>query len=362
MTSLSWAMGTLGTAGWRELMAASRRALDSMLPLDVSVRPSGRATPLTAPLATGSVSEAVRRYGVFLALATTIVFGILFVPNFATAANLDSILRQVAVLGIVSLGQTFVILTAGIDLSVGMLMGLVTVLSNGIMAGDSALIPVIVALALLIGLAVGAANAIGVVFFRVQPLIVTLAMLSILQGIIFLYTDRTVGRAPAEFRELAYGDLGPLPTSFVLLAILTVVCWVVLRQTPLGRYVHAVGSDARSARRAGIPVGLVTGSAYVISGLLAGIAGLVLAARLGSGYTGAGAGFELDSIVAVVLGGTALSGGKGGVLGTVAGVLLLALIANVLNLMGISPFTQRVVNGLIIIAAIAIYTARSRES
>ena len=241
-------------------------------------------------------------------------------------------------------------------------MGLVTVLVNGIMAGDPALIPVVAVMALVIGVVVGLANGAGVVIFRVNPLIVTLAMMSVLQGVIFLYTDRTVGSAPPEFRELAYGSIGPLPTSIVLLAILTVGSWVVLRHTPLGRYIYAVGSDSQSARRAGIGVGRVTAAAYVICGSLAAIAGLVLAARLGSGYTGAGSGFELDSIVAVVLGGTALSGGRGGVLGTVAGVILLALIANMLNLLGISPFTQRVVNGLIIIAAIAVYTARRRES
>jgi ribose/xylose/arabinose/galactoside ABC-type transport system permease subunit len=308
------------------------------------------------------VADAVRRYGVFVALGIAVAYGIVAVPNFATLANLDAVLRQVAVLGIVSLGQTFVILTAGIDLSVGMLMGLVTVLANGVMAGDPALIPVVIGLALVIGVIVGLANGAGVVIFRVNPLIVTLAMMSVLQGVIFLYTDRTVGIAPPEFRELAYGSIGPLPTSVVLLVILAAAAWVVLRQTPLGRYIYAVGSDPRAARRAGIGVGRVTAAAYVICGALAGIAGLVLAARLGSGYTGAGAGFELDSIVAVVLGGTALSGGRGGVIGTVAGVLLLALIANMLNLLGISPFTQRVVNGLIIIAAIAIYTARRRDA
>jgi ribose/xylose/arabinose/galactoside ABC-type transport system permease subunit len=308
------------------------------------------------------IADAVRRYGVFVALAATILVGIVAVPNFGTLANLDAVLRQVAVLGIVSLGQTFVVLTAGIDLSVGMLMGLVTVLSNGIMAGDAALIPAIIVVAVVIGLLVGLANGLGVVVFRVNPLIVTLAMMSVLQGMIFLYTDRTVGSAAAEFRDLAYGSIGPLPTSIVLLAVLTAGCWVLLRHTPLGRYIYAVGSDSQSARRAGIGVGRVTAAAYVICGILAAIAGLVLAARLGSGYTGAGAGFELDSIVAVVLGGTALSGGRGGVLGTIAGVLLLALIANMLNLLGISPFTQRVVNGVIIIAAIAIYTARRRES
>ena len=308
------------------------------------------------------IADSVRRYGVFVALGVTVLYGIVAVPNFSTLANLDAVLRQVAVLGIVSLGQTFVILTAGIDLSVGMLMGLVTVLVNGIMAGDPALIPVVAVMALVIGVVVGLANGAGVVIFRVNPLIVTLAMMSVLQGVIFLYTDRTVGSAPPEFRELAYGSIGPLPTSIVLLAILTVGSWVVLRHTPLGRYIYAVGSDSQSARRAGIGVGRVTAAAYVICGSLAAIAGLVLAARLGSGYTGAGSGFELDSIVAVVLGGTALSGGRGGVLGTVAGVILLALIANMLNLLGISPFTQRVVNGLIIIAAIAVYTARRRES
>jgi ribose/xylose/arabinose/galactoside ABC-type transport system permease subunit len=333
-----------------------------MLLRDVAVRTTG------PPAADGGlprselVAEGIRRYGVFVALTLVLVVGIAAVPNFATTANADSLLRQAAVLGIVALGQTFVVLTAGIDLSVGMLMGLVTVLSNGIMAGDPTLIPLVVALAIVVGLVVGLANGIGVVSFGVNPLIVTLAMMSILQGAIFLYTDRTVGRAPELFRELAYGSVGPLPASVVLLAILTMVAWITLRRTPLGRYIYAVGSDSGGARRAGIGVKRVTAAAYVICGLFAAVAGLVLAARLGSGYTGAGAGFELNSIVAVVLGGTALSGGRGGVLGTIAGVLLLALIANMLNLLGISPFTQQVINGLIIIAAIAIYTARSRES
>jgi ribose/xylose/arabinose/galactoside ABC-type transport system permease subunit len=332
-----------------------------MLQPTVSPNRSEAASPLASVPRSEAVAEAIRRTGVFVALGATVAVGAIFVPNFATAQNADAVLRLVSVLGIVSLGQTFVILTAGIDLSVGMLMGLVTVLSNGIMAGDPGLIPLVTVLAVVIGAVVGLANGAGVVLFRVQPLIVTLAMLSVLQGIIFLYTDRTVGVAPPEFRALAYGSIGPVPTPVVLLVALTAVSWVVLRQTPLGRYIYAVGSDAQSARRAGIGVGRVTAAAYVICGLLAGIAGLVLAARLGSGYTGAGAGFELDSIVAVVLGGTALSGGRGGVLGTIAGVLLLALVSNMLNLLGVSPFVQRVVSGVIIIAAIAIYTARRRE-
>jgi ribose/xylose/arabinose/galactoside ABC-type transport system permease subunit len=325
--------------------------------VSVVSRPAGRGA-----LEQAALGAALGRYGVWVALAVTLAYGVVAVPRFATVANLDSVLRQASTLGIVSIGQTFVVLTAGIDLSVGMLMGLVTVLGNGIMNGDPGLILPVVGLALGIGLVVGLANGAGVVIARVQPLIVTLAMLSVLQGLIFLYTDRTVGEAPDAFRELAYGTVAGVPAPFLLFLALAVAGWALLRVTPLGRQIVATGSDEGNARRAGIAVGRVKGAAYVLSGLLAAVAGLVLAARLGSGYTLAGAGFELDSVVAVVLGGTALSGGRGGVMGTLAGVLLLTLIANILNLSGVTPFAQQVVNGIVIIVAIALYTARQRAS
>jgi ribose transport system permease protein len=242
-----------------------------------------------------------------------------------------------------------------------MLMGLVTVLANGIMNGDPGLMLPVVVVALLCGLVTGVANGLGIVIARVDPLIVTLAMLSVLQGAIFLYTDRTVGSAPAEFRELAYGSLGPVPTPAVILGALAIASWLILDRTPFGRYVMALGGDAQSARRAGIPVDRVRLGAYVMCSLLAAVAGLLLAARLGSGFTGAGAGFELSSIVAVVVGGTALSGGRGGVWGTVAAVLLLTMLATMLNLLGISPFAQRVINGVVIVVAVAVYTSARRE-
>lgn len=319
--------------------------------------PAGRRAGVGA-----SLGDHVARLGVWVALVVAIVVGIVAVPDFATAANADAILRQATVLGIVALGQTFVVLTGGIDLSVGMLMGLVTVLANGIMDGDPALLVPVVIIALACGLLTGAANGVGVVVFRVDPLIVTLAMLSVLQGLIFLYTDRTVGSAPDVFRQLAYGSVGPLPTPALVLVALTAVCWVVLARTPFGRYVYALGSDSLNARRAGIATDRVRLAAYVTCGILAAIAGLVLAARLGSGFTGAGAGFELSSIVAVVVGGTALSGGKGGIAGTIAAVLLLTMLATMLNLLGISPFAQRVVNGVVIVVAVAVYTSRRRDA
>jgi ribose/xylose/arabinose/galactoside ABC-type transport system permease subunit len=306
--------------------------------------------------------DLVARLGVWVALAVVLVVGIVAVPNFATAANADAILRQGAVLGVVALGQTFVVLTGGIDLSVGMLMGLVTVLANGIMAGDPGLMLPVLLVALACGLVTGVANGLGITLARVDPLIVTLAMLSVLQGAIFLYTDRTVGSAPAAFRELAYGSIGPVPVPALVVAGLAVICWIVLTRTPFGRYVYAVGSDPLNARRAGIPVDRIRLAAYVVCSLLAAIAGLLLAARLGSGFTGAGAGFELSSIVAVVVGGTALAGGRGGVPGTIAAVLLLTILATMLNLLGISPFAQRVINGVVIVVAVAVYTSRRREA
>lgn len=308
------------------------------------------------------VQDVVARLGVWVALAVTLVVGVVAVPNFATAANADAILRQGAVLGMVAIGQTFVVLTGGIDLSVGMLMGLVTVLANGIMAGDPGLILPVVGVAIACGFLTGLANGLGITVARVDPLIVTLAMLSVLQGAIFLYTDRTVGTAPPEFREVAYGSVGPVPVPAILVAVAAIAAWTLLDRTPFGRYVYAVGSDALNARRAGIPVDRIRVAAYVVCSLLAAAAGLLLAARLGSGFTGAGAGFELSSIVAVVVGGTALSGGRGGVPGTLAAVLLLTMLATMLNLLGISPFAQRVINGVVIVVAVAVYTSRRREA
>ncbi len=325
------------------------------------MRPA-RALPSRALVIGGGVTDLVRRYGVWVALSVTTGLGLVAVPSFATLQNLGSLLRQGAILGVVSLGQTFVILAGGLDLSVGMLMGLVTVTGNGIMNGDAGLILPIVGLALVLGSVVGMANGVAIVLTRVHPLIVTLAMLSVLEGIIFVYTDRTIGASPASFRSLAYGNIGPVPTPFLLLVVLAAVSWVVLNRTPLGRYIFAIGGDESNARRAGIPVSRVKVAAYVVSGLSAGIAGLVLAARLGSGYTLAGSGFELQSIVAVVLGGTSLAGGRGGVLGTVAGVFLLTLIANILNLLGVSPFVQDIVDGVVIVVAVALYTAGRRRA
>jgi ribose/xylose/arabinose/galactoside ABC-type transport system permease subunit len=305
--------------------------------------------------------EWLQEYGVVLVLGVLALVASLISPAFLSPDNLSNLLRQTAPLMIVALGQTFVILAGGIDLSVGMLIGLVTVLGNGIMDGRPELAIPVVLLGLVLGLGVGVFNGLVVTLARIHPLILTFGMLSVLQGAIFIYTDRTIGIAPENFKQIAYGSLGPLPVPGILAAGLTALSWLVLARTPFGRYIYALGGSEVSARRAGINTGLVKFAVYVISGLSAGIAGLVVAARLGSGYTLAGSGFELDAIVAVVLGGTSLAGGRGGVLRTIVGVLILGILSNMLNLGGVSSFVQQIVKGVVVIGAVAAYTSRGRR-
>ena len=299
-------------------------------------------------------------YGIWAALGIAILTAAVSAPRFLSAANIHDLMSAMAVLGIVSVGQTIVILSGGIDLSVGSLMGLVTVLTNGVMNGDPALAWPMVALGVAIGLTVGLANGVLLVLTRIDPFILTFGMLSILAGAIFVYTDRTIGSAPDNFRQIAEGSIGPFPILFLVMVLAALIAWVVLTQTRFGRYVYAIGGSEEHARRAGIAIRRMKVAIYAISGLYAGVAGVGLAARIGSGYTLAGQGFELDSIVAVVLGGTSLAGGRGGVLGTIGSVLLLTILSNGLNLGGISPYAQQVVKGLVVVAAVVLYTRARR--
>jgi ribose/xylose/arabinose/galactoside ABC-type transport system permease subunit len=299
-------------------------------------------------------------YGIWAALIIAMAVAAVSAPNFLSASNIYDLMSAMAVLGIVSVGQTIVILSGGIDLSVGMLMGLVTVLTNGIMDGDPTLAWPMVVLGLAIGLSVGLANGVMLILARIDPLILTFGMLSILTGIIFVYTDRTIGSAPANFRQIAEGSIGPFPVLFLVMLLVALIAWVLLTRTRFGLYVYAIGGSEEHARRAGVPIGAMKVAIFALSGLYAGIAGVGLAARIGSGYTLAGQGFELDSIVAVVLGGTSLAGGRGSVVGTIGSVLFLTILSNGLNLAQISPYAQQVVKGLVVVAAVVLYTRTRR--
>jgi ribose/xylose/arabinose/galactoside ABC-type transport system permease subunit len=293
-----------------------------------------------------------RQYGIVIVLLLAVVGAVIGVPDFNTEENLGNVVTQSAALGVLAIGQTFVILCGLIDLSVGQLLGLIVVLSCDFSAGRPEWFVAAIAMALGLGAVSGAITGVLNNWLRVHPLILTFGLLSVLQGVIFLYTDRSVGQAPPQFAWLANGRLGGLPAAGLVLALLTTTAHLVLTRTAVGRHVCAVGGSEENARRAGINTHGVKLFAFVISGVSAGLAAVLVAGRLGTGFPNAGTGYELDAVVAVVLGGTSLAGGAGNVICTVAAAFVLGLISNTLNLLQISAFVQILVKGLIVIGAI----------
>lgn len=305
-----------------------------------------------------NAAAAARNAGIFGLLGIAVMLALLFVPGFAAAGNLANVVTQSAALGLVAIGQTFVIAAGLIDLSVGQLLGLSVVLTCALSDGrGDLLLPVALAM-LTLGVGVGMVHGWMVNRLRVEPLILTFGTLSILQGIIFATTDRSVGRAPAALGWLANERIFGLPVAGLILLAVAMLAHVLLRYTRFGLRLLATGNDADSARRAGVDVARVRWLAFVCSGVAATAGGLLVAGRLGTGYPNAGQGFELDAIVAAVLGGTSLAGGRATIAGTVGAALLLGVIANTLNLLEVSAFVQTFAKGLIVVGAIVATRAR----
>jgi ribose transport system permease protein len=298
------------------------------------------------------LADFVAGAGIYALLAAGIVLALAFVPGFAAPENLANVLTQSAALALVAIGQTFVIVGGMIDLSVGQLLGLTVVLVCALTDGSAAALPAVLLALAATGIGVGLAHGWLVNRLQIEPLILTFGSLSILQGAIFAFTDRSVGRAPEALAWLANGRIGALPVAGLALILCALLAHVILRHTRFGLRLIAVGSDAGSARRAGVDVSRIRLLAFVLSALGAVLGGLIVAGRLGIGYPNAGQGFELDAIVAAVLGGASLAGGKGSIAGTVAAVLLLGVISNSLNLLEVSAFVQTSAKGLIVVVAI----------
>ena len=302
----------------------------------------------------GARARPFGRHGIFLMLLILLLVGAATAPEFRTAANIANVLKQSAALGVLAIGQNFVIVGGMIDLSVGQLAGLVVVLSADLMQGRPELTLRALLLALALGAGVGAINGWLNNRLRIHPLILTFGMLSVLQGVIFVYTDRSVGLVSPGFRWLGDGTLVGVPVAALLLAAISLGAAFLLHRTRFGHHLMAIGGSEENARRAGIDANRIKLIAFTLSGLSAGIAGILLAGRLGTGYPNAGVGYELDAIVAVVLGGTALAGGRGTIAGTVAAVLVLGVTSNLLNLLEVSAFVQMLIKGLIVILAILV--------
>ncbi len=281
-------------------------------------------------------------------------------PYFFTLSNFFNISRQAAVITIVAIGETFVILTAGIDLSVGSLVTLSSV-SMALVMIDYGNILEGVLLGLAVGVGLGVINGLLVTKADLPPFIVTLGMLGIAEGVALVITfGQTMYGLPPAFQFLGQGNILGIPTPLVVLLVVFVVFHVLLTYNRLGRYFIAIGGNQEATRLSGVNVDAVKISAYAISGFLAAIGGIVLSARINSAHPAEGQGYELDAIAAAVIGGTSLMGGQGTIVGTIIGSFLMAVIRNGLNLLNVNSFWQQIVIGLVIIAAVWLDRARRR--
>jgi ribose transport system permease protein len=293
--------------------------------------------------------------GPLIGLVLLIIYLSFATDTFFTARNLLNILDQITVLGILAIGMTFVILIGGIDLAVGSVLALCIM----VMGYLAKMVGVPMWAAIMLGLTAaavaGGTSGILIAYFRVPAFIATLAMMSVARGLANMVTDgQQIISFPAWFNLMALIRHGGFLTITVgVMLVVFVACWLYLRFTSGGRSLYAIGGNEEVARLAGINVKLHTVGVYVASGILAGLAGIVLGARLDSVQPSAGFTYELDAIAAVVIGGTSLSGGRGGLTGTAIGVLIIGILRNGLNLLGVSPFTQQVVIGVVIALAVA---------
>lgn len=278
-----------------------------------------------------------------------------------TPGNLAALLTSAVVLGLVALGQHTVILSGGIDLSIGALVTLVTLMTAVLMDGyPIRTVPVIVGAFLLAGM-LGAVNGVLVTKLGMPPFIVTLGTLYIFSGIALLISNTPTGQVTSVLSAFAIGRVGPIPYIFFVLVCAVVLVWCLLNRTAWGKHVFAVGGDMEAARGVGINVDRVRIEAYIVAGLLAAAAGVILTARSTVGSPTAGEGLELSAITVVVLGGASLLGGRGTLLGTMGGVALLSLITNSIALLQFPSTITDLIRGVIIIAAAAIFVAKTRK-
>jgi ribose transport system permease protein/inositol transport system permease protein len=325
---------------------------------------------------TSPVAERGRRYYVldFAARNAAPIFLVILVvsfallePRFLHPLNLMNVMRQVSLSGLIAIGMTFVILTAGIDLSVGSLVALAGLVGAYVAKGGlddrfavgasaDAGNPVILAFlaAVAVGMAGGALQGWAITRLRVPPFVVTLGGLTAFRGLALLISDGgPISGFSRDYTWWGQGRVADIPVPVIIFIVAAVLAHIVLKHTRYGLYVYAVGGNQKSAEENGVPVRLITWSVYVIVGLSCGVASFLLSARLNSAEAVAGLGLELDVIAAVVIGGTSLFGGVGGVFGTVIGAVLIGVLRNGLVLLNVSSFVQQIVIGLILVAAVA---------
>ena len=295
-------------------------------------------------------------------MAAIVITGALVTDRFLRPENFANVFEQATDLALVSLGQSLTVLTGGIDLSVGSAISLLSVLTSGLIDGNSNMVIPVCLGVIVGGTLIGVLNGCGVVWLRVHPLIVTLGMGAVLQGAALLYTRAPVGSVPDGFDGLAYGRIAGVSIGGALTVGMFVLVALFLHRTNTGRMIYAVGDDSHAARLLGMPVRRVTLLVYGASGFFSATTAIYLVSRFGSGQPYAGADYTLSSVTPVVVGGIVLSGGRGSVIGTLLGAYLLALLNNLLNFLHVPTQIQLIAEGLIIMAAVAIHVERARRA
>jgi len=301
-----------------------------------------------------NLMNVVVKYKSLIGLLILCIVISLITPRFLSFGNVKNVLTQVSVNAVIAIGMSFVILTGGIDLSVGSILAVSgAVAASIIKSTGNVFLAIIVALA--IGSVIGLINGVLVSKGRIQAFIVTLATMTIFRGITYVYTNGTpISGLGQSFSSIGNKTILGLPVPVVFMAIVFGIAFYILSQTRYGRYVYALGGNEDSARLSGINTDKIKTLVYVISGAAAALSGIIVTSRIGSASPNAGVGFELDAIAAVVVGGTSLSGGEGSVGGTIIGALIIGVLSNGLNLINVSPFYQAIVKGLVILLAVMV--------
>ncbi|MGL5346148.1 MAG: ribose ABC transporter permease [Peptostreptococcaceae bacterium] len=303
-----------------------------------------------------NLKELLIKYKSLVGLVLLIAVVSILNPAFLSTKNILNILRQTSVNAIIAAGMTFVILTGGIDLSVGSILAISGAVCASLMvSGQNMIIAVLIAI--VIGGAVGFLNGFVIAKGKLQPFIATLATMTVLRGLMLVFTDGKPitlgsGELAVAFGKIGGGNLFGIPTPVIIMIVVFLVCGYILNNTKMGRYTYALGSNEEATKLSGLNTDKIKIWVYTISGILASVAGIIITSRLYSAQPTAGTGYELDAIAAVVLGGTKLAGGKGKISGTIIGALIIGVLSNALNILDVSSYYQMMVKGVVILIAV----------
>ena len=306
--------------------------------------------------------RSLKKYAIIGVLLIIVTFFTIVSNNFLTTQNLLNVARQVAMLGISAVGMTFVILTSGIDLSVGSVMAITNITCSMMMVQAGFPIFPAVILTLIVAALIGLINGLLVSYVRVPALITTLSMMTILRGLSFVLCDgMPVWGLPESFKKLGQGYLGPIPIPVILMVIIFIIGWVFLNRTKIGRYIYGLGGNKEAVRLSGVNVQRVQTLVFVLSSLLTGFAGIIMLSRINTGQPKIGTGYEMDVITAVVLGGISIMGGEGSLFGVFIGVLITGVLSNGMILIDVSEYYQQITKGLVLLLAVVFDTLAKRR-